>query len=208
MKIAILFRGISFSDRDTIRPWGVDWRRGYNTYKKFLLDPARAKWETETFTVSYKHNLWQRVQADYETKDAVWLDTGFQKQTFLRGLQLVKDNGPFDLVIACRFDLELLTDITALDYKPDCINFLWREWNQRCWDEHRRVADAIHILDYKLLDAFIKGVEDTFHDHCLHLVWHPTSKYCGVEKLNYILPDIRDSNPAVQPNPIYNFIRC
>jgi hypothetical protein len=208
-KAAILFRGISYSTRGQYRPWAVDWKPCLPSQRTYLIDPLRGKFDTVDVVLCSYHNKFEAdILADYEPVEADWAPGSTQKQTFLRGLRLLRQREPYDLIITCRFDLELLTDVTALDYRPDCINFLWREWNQWCWEDHRRVADAIHILDGKLLDAFYRGVEDSIHEHCLHLVWNPIAVYSGRDRLNTISNHFINSNSLIESNPIYKFIRA
>lgn len=225
MPAAVLFRGHAFRpprDGFSCRDWGVDWRLCVESHRRFLLDPLRERYGgVHVFLVSYDFPAWGDAVRDYQPVDTLLSPGGStQRGTFLMGLDLVSHYNrlrqasepkapPYDLVVTCRFDVELLK--CPLDhgtFRPDAVNFLWREWEQKAWDDHRRVPDAIHLLPGDLLDPFRAGVAATPSEVCMHMVWHPVARLVGEHRMHVMEPDgFRDSNTDKGPNPVYRMVR-
>ena len=212
MPAAVLFRGHAHrppNDGFSRRSWGIDWRLCLDSHRRFLLDPLRARHgELDVFLCYYRTEHAPRVEDDYAATESVFAKPGAsQRQTFLHGLRIVP--AAYDLIATCRFDVELL--VCPLDwgtFRPDAINFLFREWNAEMWAHHRRVADALHFLPGSLLDGFRKGVAEAPSEDCLHIVHDPVARHVGADRVHVMDDRYFDSNPETPPgNPVYNLVR-
>lgn len=212
MSAAVLFRGHAYrppKDGFTCRDWGVDWRLCVESQRRFLIEPLRERYGgVDLFLCYYRSPFDDAIERDYGPTYSEYAQGGAsQRQTFLRGLHLIPDG--YDLVATCRFDVELLK--CPLDhgtFRPDCVNFLWREWNQEAWNDHRRVPDAIHFLPGELLDGFRKGVAETPSEVCMHMIYYPVSRCVGADRMHIQEPEgFRDSNTDKQENPVYKIVR-
>lgn len=217
MTAAILFRGHAHRLVGTERPWGVDWRKCIESQRKYLIEPMSARFGlVHTHLSSYEvtDDLWQLIRSDYKPSLSQWDATrGTQKRCMMTGLngvsEFVANGHNYDFIAVCRFDLELLSNpMDHAGFDPTKVNFLWREWNELNWNDHRRVPDAIHFLPGRFLEGFIKGVEETPSDNCLHLVYRPVSKYVREDNINIIIKEgYIDSNTDHCQNPFYKMIR-
>lgn len=214
MPAAILFRGHAHRPPGQTRPFGVDWRRCVESHRKYLLGPMRARYgHVGVFLSCYDTPHRAEIERDYEATDGWWeRGENTQRGMVLRGLdhvQSLPDRG-IDVIAVCRFDIELKGDPLAHPgFDPQKINFLWREWNDKAWEDHRRVPDALFFLPGRFLEGFRRGVANTPSETCLHLVYHPVAREVGVENLNVMDPvGFVDSNTDVMKNVFYEMIRC
>ena len=212
MTAAVLFRGHAHRDGP---PHGIDWRRSVASHWRFLLAPLRRRRSAvDVYLCLYDTPLRADVEMSYgPVRTRIATPGATQRQTFLAGLDEVIAGAAgvhqYDLVVTCRFDVELLQDPTEHPgFRDGKINFLWREWHQQAWDDHRRVPDAIHLLPGELLDGFRRGVAETPSENCLHLVWRPVARHVGEDALHVMRPEgFTDSNTDVMPNEFYRMVR-
>ena len=213
MSAALLVRGMSHYFGPA-RNWGVDWRLSLASQRKHLLEPLEARHgPLDVYLATYAHPHLDSLRRDYGSVGEVILldpEKVTMRQTFLAGVDLVLDSGKrYDVVVTSRFDLEFLQSPLDWPYKPHAINFLWREWNQESWDNHRRVPDCWHLVAGPLLQGFRDGVAATHSEICLHFAYLPTAARVGEENINIMRPEgFANSNPSWPPhNDLYKLIR-
>lgn len=209
MPVALLMRGHANREPHKLRPWGVDWRRCFDSQYKYLIEPLTKLWgEIDTFLSTYDDPNLGSVEWTYRSfRPIVNPPDSTQKRTALAGLNSVFENF-YDYIVVCRFDLELKVNLLQHpNFNPHKVNFLWREWKKETWEDHRRVADAIHIIPGRFLQGFRNGIEDTPSENCLHLIYRPVAGFLGEKNLNILYDGFLDSNSDVQENPVYTMIR-
>lgn len=217
MNAALVLRGYAHQLSNKRRTFGVDWRRSIESQRKKLIEPLRAKYDRVDVilcTYEMERSLLDQLGKDYTPDIFVHVKEGrTQRQMALLALDQVIEAqsvlGDYDLVVMTRFDLEILETPWELpNFDPTKINFLWREWNERAWNDHHRVPDAIHMLPGSLVEGFRQGVATTPSEVCLHLIYWPVAKIVGEEKLNVMHREgYTDSNTDTMPNPVYKMVR-
>lgn len=217
MPAAILFRGHAHREPNVTRAFGVDWRKCVESHRRHLIEPLKAQYKDVHIVLStYATPHREAIEIDYGPwTRCKWFETGenTQRQRFIHGLEMLagcqKDYVlTYDLIVTCRFDLELLK--CPLDhgtFRPDCVNWLWKEWNAESWNHHRRVPDAIHLLPGELLEGFRRGVAEAPSETCMHLVHDPVARHCN-GRVHVMQPEgYTDSNTDIMPNPVYRMVR-
>lgn len=216
MAAAVLFRGYAHRPIAQIRPWGTDWRKCLVSHREKLLDPLREMFGgIHVFLASYVTPLQDEIEKDYQPLTSHWVTQDTQVGRALAGLRLIQEQQdhnhcPYDLIVVLRFDLQLLkTPFLEPNFRPDAINFLWREWNQKSWDNHNRVPDALHMLPGVHLAGFLEGIKATPSTICLHTIYRPVAARIGEKNINILIREgFTDSNTDVMPNPFYSIVRA
>lgn len=221
MPAALVLRGYSYCKQEGRH--GTDWRKCVASHRTHLLAPLRHRYGScDVILVTYDtirgecpdDDLTSALVRDYGADVLVVSQQGpTQVNTATLALDTAiraHDIRRYDLVVLSRFDLKYLK--CPLDhgtFAPGKINFLWREWNQQAWDDHKRVPDAVQMIPGDLLGAFREGVVAAPSNRCLHLVWYPTARALGGEdRLHVMDPEgFTDSNTDVMDNPVYRIIR-
>lgn len=112
------------------------------------------------------------------------------------------------MVVVCRFDLEIKGNpFTHPGFDKGRINFMWKEWTETAWLDHKRVPDALHFLPGKYLAGLTQGIKDTPSDICLHTIYRPVAKHVGIDNINIMEDKYVDSNTDIQENIFYKMIR-
>lgn len=218
MTAALVLRGDAFRHQARTRPWGIDWRRCVVSHREKLIAPLKARYGScDMILTPYplESDLLTQLCRDYQPDIYLPATPGdTQRGTALKALDVViRANRVrnYSFVVMTRFDLEFLSVPweygSGVDF--DKINFLWREWNEEAWNDHKRVPDAVHMLPGLLLEAFREGVSKSDTVHCMHTIWHPISRVLGThDKFHVMNSDgFHDSNTDIEPNPVYQMVR-
>lgn len=219
MPAALLMRGHAHRGPTADRGWSIDWRKCVESHRRFLIGPLAERYGTlHTFLQSYDTPFRNEVIRDYRPTDCEFIrGESTQRKVMLAGLDMVLQHQSlreryncdgYELVVACRFDLELLCcplDIPRFDRSK--VNFLWREWNQESWDHHNRVPDALHMLPGLHLKPLRDSIAETPSEVCLHLIYRPLASRIGEKSINVMRDDYVDSNTDKMPNNVYKLVR-
>lgn len=210
MTIALLLRGISYLrnyQHYTGANLTVDYRDTFDNLKTMLIDPLINKYkDVDVFIATYNSILTNKLIEDYNPKEHIFIDyheSSKQMDLYQEGLKLLnkQDNiMNYELIIICRFDLELKQSIVDLNFKQNKFNFLWNEHGNR-------PADCIHIFPPIYLDPFINTLEISKFRTCLHCILELLSSKINKNNIHYILDEAYDSNSDRAENPIYKIIR-
>lgn len=221
MSTALLLRGYSYHLR-------TDWRRCVASQWEHLIRPLRQRYGSlDVILVTYviadnerdKRELTKQLLTDYEHDLYVSVPSDGRTQRDMATLALdtvIRANAVrhYELVVMTRFDLKF--KMCPLDYGvfvPDKVNFLWKEWNERAWADHKRVPDTVHMIPGPLLEAFRTGViTSDGNGKCLHTIWHKIAKvtptgHDAIHVMNTDQSQYVDSNSDVMPNPVYEIVR-
>lgn len=218
MGAAIVFRGHAHRGRnepDGGNVHGIDWRLGLPSHRACLIEPARARFgPVDVFLCFYDRPNRDEIVASYPA--ARWhlaVPGASQGQTFRKALGHVLDaqgerGEPYDIVVTCRFDLELLcVPWERPGYAGGKVNFLWREYNPESWADHSRVPDALHMIPGRLLAGFLRGCHAANSEGCMHLIYRPLCDAVGGDNVNVMSAEYVNSNTDVEPNPFYRMVR-
>lgn len=209
MKVAVLMRGYSYREPGGIRPWGVDWRKTIKSHQRLLIDALRERYKrTDVYLVTYDSPYLGAVARDYNAISVTVVDkTNSQLDTTVEGLRSIPFG--YDTVIVIRFDLELLLSPLTWGSGPkyDCVNFMFREWEEALWEDHRRVCDTIHILPGELLSKFTEGIENTTYErHWLHGIYLPVEEATSGQ-VHVMCDEYLCSNTDAKVNPLFHLVR-
>jgi len=172
-----------------------------------IIRPLRRNHEVDLFAVTYPSPVAEAMFADLAPKSALLLDSreSSQIETFGRALDLIRETGPYDRIVATRFDLLYLKSIEAWPiWEARGVYFIWREYEEY-WRDHGRVGDAIHVVDWSALDAFQSGLAALRGQGDMHLLYRAVEP-AGVP-IHFIEDGFFDSNTLYSnpecANPLY-----
>lgn len=213
-----MFRGYSHRPEGHRRTGRTDYRRSLSSHRRYLLEPLRHRYgSADVFLVTYavpESPDWERAREglvrDYRPDLLRVLPEGpTQRDTAVTAIDAVIAAHRFRdyaLVVMTRFDLTFKK--CPLDhgvFDRERINFLWREWNEAAWEDHRRVPDCVHLVPGRLLSEFRTGLASADGDgRCLHTIWLkiPTPDLWVMDPTGFT-----DSNTDVADNPVYEIVR-
>jgi hypothetical protein len=209
MKIAVLVRGFHWLEKDRYS-FPLDARSLIPSLVEQVLQPLREQHTVEVFAVTYPSPVQDEVLALLAPQHLAVLDPKDSSQitTYLHGLDMIRTAAaaqPFDRVLVTRFDLVYLRSALAWNvWDRSGIFFPWREY-ESLWNEHHRVGDAIHLIDWPALPAFEQAVKHSEGRPDLHLLYGELEN-CGQPR-HFIEEGFYDSNTLFAnrecANPIY-----
>lgn len=208
MKIAVLIRGFHWLEKDRYG-FALDASRHLPSLVEKVLRPLREQHSVEVFAVTYPSPIQDEVVSLLAPEHLILLDpkSSTQIKTYLRGLDEIQAavTGPFDRLLITRFDLVFLKSVLDWNvWDRTGIFFPWREY-KALWNEHHRVGDAIHLVDWPSLPIFREAMERLESRPDLHLFYQELEP-CG-QPLHFIEEGFYDSNTLFAnrecANPLY-----
>lgn len=190
---------------------GIDWRLAGAARARFLTEPlGRLCGGVDVYLTTYDSPLLSRCAADLGAVSVeVCPEANDQRKTCAAALRAVADCGrEYDLVAVTRFDYEpLLNPLCWGNVRPECVNFLFREWDEAQWTSHKSVCDTLFLLPQALAAGLARAVDEiTITPHWVHAVYLPAERNCR-GMLNVQDDEYYCSNTSYAPNPVFNLVR-
>jgi hypothetical protein len=82
--------------------------------------------------------------------------------------RLIQDCNDIDLVIFTRFDIYFNKKIAFENINLSKFNFLFREHNLDCWNQHKYTTDNFYIWPYIMTDSVQVSLTDSFNYNDYH----------------------------------------
>lgn len=201
-KCAILFRGYHFlNDRHDCF---CDGRIYFKSVANKIIHPLKKKYKhIDIYLATFPSPILGDVLDFYRPKKYYVDHKGIlhnQRLTMLHGLNLFDQE--YDRYFIFRFDLEYKKSILEWNiWQNTGIYLPWREY-RFLWNDHRRVADTIHITDY--LEKFRYAIKT---DDGSSGGFHHIHKFIDKSLQRFICNGFFDSNSSTQwaegCNPLY-----
>lgn len=203
MKTAILLRGYLYKLHHkhwTRKYYTIDHIINIENIKNQILNNDNI----DLYLVSYKNDKYDEeyIKNTFNPKNFLLLDDNNeikQMDCLQKGIEMIKNAEiEYDNLLITRFDLYFKKNIYNLNYDYDKINFIWREIN-----DNTNTGDALHFINYKLIDIFLEGIKKCSYKTCCHYL----NKYIDDKYINIIFKDNYWSNTDDVENILYHIQR-
>lgn len=233
--VAVILRGLAFAPNYVHfsgQRVNVDFRRTADSIRRNLIngfERVRLHLVTYPDLPDDLRDALSHVYSDgihnVTTNQIHYMDTpshkGSQRAVFERCLRVAAtERESSDLVVICRFDLDVKTPVAELRIDPDRVNFMWRETTslQRPppsnTNNDRVGCDAIHVFPPRLADPLLLQAtralpaSNNLHGLPGALADLSVSQTQQQSLVAFVLDDeTYDSNTDASPNPIYRIDR-
>jgi hypothetical protein len=181
----------------------------HKSFEEMVYKPlVNAGNSVDVYIVTYHSENDEKLKKYSNVKEIFWAnDSNNQVQTFVQGLKSIPNN--YDLYICLRFDLiykkpftEFMPTFSANEKR---VWVAWKEYKSG-WEEHKRVADTIHLVTKDAKDEFISVLEAGFSQE-IHRLYNSLSPKMPI---HFLVDGFFDSNTSTSAipemkNPIYIF---
>jgi hypothetical protein len=131
-----------------------------------------------------------------------------QRITYIESMKNLLDQD-LDFIIATRFDLSFLQELSTLNWDYEKINFACRDV-EHYWKD-RLVNDCLYGIPKKYLEIFIRGIEKTHVTETpgyggwpdMHRIFTPISEELTEVNINFLI----DGHYSAAETPFYEIIR-
>lgn len=167
MKIGVFLFGISYNTNRHGNQ--VDFRHCWSNIEDMLIIPFKEQGhDVKVFTCTY---IFQDKEIEKEFFKMIHPDKslfltykGSDKTTCKENLfRLIQDRDDIDLVIFTRFDIHFKKKIVFDNINLSKFNFLFREDNVHCWNQHKYTTDNFYIWPYIMTDIVKVSLIESFN---------------------------------------------
>ncbi len=202
MKVAVFFKGISYTDgyiHWSGKNYKVDFRNNIENVIKMIINPYKDG-IVDTYYVTYDNEYLHLLKYKLEPKKTkiipknkiVLKSRTYVLEQILDCLNLISDQDQYDLLVITRFDINCLFEITKLQYDINKINFLCKANGEN--KEITYNDDTLIILSGKYLTTFKNAIKQLIYSNALlghHLLYEKLTKDFRLD-INFIYNEVHE----------------